>query len=192
VNLNPREKLIATIVGAILVLYVGYTWLLAPYLAQRQTLITAIDRANDRDRRESNLLANQPRVAAEWKKLTATTVQTQPAVGSGRINDALQDWARNSRLVMHALKPDRPVQEKDFQKIRFQVSAEGSSDAVSKFLLAVETTDLPLQIDDFRINARKEGVNDLAVELKVTTVVFSPAATTKPGQRPAPAKGDTL
>jgi hypothetical protein len=192
VNLSPREKIIAAVLGAIVVLFIGYTWLLAPYLSRRDVLNKAIQTQAARDSRETNLLNNRSRVAADWKKLTSTVVQTQPALATSRINDALQDWARNSRFTIHALKPDRPIQDKDFQKIRFQVSGEGSTSAVSTFLLAVETTDLPLQVDDLRINARKEGVNDLSIELKVTTIVFSPASTTKPGQRPAPAKGETL
>jgi hypothetical protein len=57
--------------------------------------------------------------------------------------------------------------------------------------MAIETTDLPLQINDLRLSSRKEGMNDLAVQLTVTTIVFSPAPTTKPAKA-AQAQGDAI
>jgi Tfp pilus assembly protein PilO len=192
VTLSKREKSIAAVVAGIVLLYIGYAFAVSPYIQKRDALSNAIEKAAAREKRDDDLLSNQPRVKSEWTKLTSTTLKTDAAQATSRVNDALQDWARSSRFTIQALKPERPVQQKDFQHIRFQVSGEGNSEQVARFLYTLETTDLPLKIDDLRINTRKEGVNYLAVELKVTTLVFSPSTTTRPGARTAAPKGDSL
>jgi hypothetical protein len=192
VTLTKREKTIALGTGGVLLAFVCVMFLILPYFDKRAKLNNDIARAAQQQKHDNDLLANVPRVDAQWKQLTARVLQTQPAQATGNAGDALNDWAKWARLNIQSLNPDHPVQKGDFLLVHFKLSAVGNTGSLTNFLWALETTDLPLQIDELGVTARKEGANDLNVQMGVTTAVFSPSTTTRPGSRQAPKGGDTL
>jgi hypothetical protein len=46
----------------------------------------------------------------------------------------------------------------------------GNMRAVARFLYLAETTTLPLRIRELQIGSRKEGTDDLSVQLKLSTL----------------------
>jgi hypothetical protein len=190
-NLSAREKIIALFTAIVVVFVVGYLFLIAPYLANRAQLAEDIKSTQSQYDDETKLLAAQPRVAADWKSLLAGNLKTIPAQASGKTQDALYDWARSARFNLQSVKPDRPRQDKDFQQIRFQASGAGTTASIYRFLAAIEKSDLPLKIEELRVNSRKDGTDDLNITLTLSALIFSPPA---PGARSAPTQpaGGTL
>jgi type IV secretory pathway TrbF-like protein len=191
-TLTHREKIIAACVGAVTLLYVGSSYVLMPYLAKRDGLSSAINKAKAQQKKDADLLANRNAVDSEWKKLTATAITTQPDVGINNVSNAFYDWERSSRIKIQSVKPGSPVQKGDFKQIQFQVTAFGSTIAVSSFLRILDTTALPVRIEKLRINPVKEGADYLNLTITVNTLVFAPPPTTKAAPRSAAPRGDTL
>ena len=59
-----------------------------------------------------------------------------------------------------------------------QAAGTGSMNAVSRFLWRVETAGIPLRVKEMQLGSRKEGADDLTVQLRLSTIYA-------PGARPA-------
>jgi hypothetical protein len=184
---TKREKTIAIAAAAALLSYLGYTYAVTPYLSLRNELQLSIKGTMDRYTQERKLLKNQAQVAADWKALLATNVRTTPADALSKTQDALFDWARSAGLNLQAVKPERPTQQGDFQLIHLTASGEGSESSVARWLWSIESSNLPLQIEEFRVTARKDGTDDLSLQVSMTAMVFSPPPPSRTAVKPKPA-----
>src|SRR3712207_7371087 len=59
----------------------------------------------------------------------------------------------------------------------FRATANGRMDSISEFLWRIETAEIPLRINDMQINARKEGSDDLQLQLGVSTLYLDRKST---------------
>jgi hypothetical protein len=85
---------------------------------------------------------------------------------------------------MQSLKPDRVARVGDFQQIRIQAAGTASTASFAGMLGDIESETIPMRVNDLRLAARKEGVDDLTFSMTVSTIVFSPAPEKKPVARP--------
>ena len=69
---------------------------------------------------------------------------------------------------------DRVARVGDFQQIRLQATGLCSTAAMAQLLYSIETAQIPMKINEFRLTSRKEGSDDLTFALSVSTIVFSP------------------
>jgi hypothetical protein len=173
-TMTKREKIIGITLGACLALLFIDRYLLTPFMEERDNIAvrtaTVVAKLNDANR----LLSNRHRVADAWKELIFSGLKSNNSVVESETQHALLDWAQAARVQLESLKPDRAVQVGDFQEIRFQVTGSGSVANLSQLLWSIETSNLPLQLGDMRLSARKEGTDDLGVQLSVTALVFAP------------------
>ncbi len=173
-KLKKREIFIGLILGLTLLLWLAYSLLLEPYLAERTRLHNALTSATKKLDQQDKLLANEKKVGTAWVAQTQRGVSNNAATTSSQTMAALFDWAQSSRIDMQALKPDRMTRVDDFQQIRFQGSCVGTMANLSRFLYLVETSSLPVKLEDVRINARREGSDDLMLQFSLVTIFFDP------------------
>ncbi len=172
-TLSVRERNIAVAAGAAVLGFLLYSFALTPYLdarAQLETDVAAQKKATDAADR---LLRNRPQVEKEWKALTESGLKQSPAEGDSQALHALQNWAQEARVDIQSLT-NRATRIGDFQELRFTVGGTGSTATIARFLWKVERADFPLHVNAFHVNARKDGTDDLEMQLTVSTIVFSP------------------
>jgi type II secretory pathway component PulM len=187
VTATKRERTIAIAAAVALLSYLGYSYVVSPYLDHRKDLQGGIKEAQAKAAQERKLLKEQPKVAAEWKALLATNLRTTPADASSKTWDALFDWARSASLNLQSIKPEHASQQGDFQQVRLQVSGTGSESSIARWLWSIESSNLPLQIDDLHLNTRKDGTDDLTVQVGLTALVFAPPPPKGLGAKARPA-----
>jgi len=191
VTATKREKWFAAGVGAVLLVYVGYTYVVSPYLQQRAQLMTDIKVAQDQYKAELRLLENRGKVATEWKALLAGTLQTTSSDAGSKTQDALYDWAGPAGFDLQGVGTPSALQVGDFQHAHMKVQGVGSESNVARWLWAIENSKYPLKIDDVLITPRKEGTDDLAVQVGLTALVFAPpAAKSRPDAARSAATGE--
>ena len=113
-------------------------------------------------------------------------LKSDAASAESAVLNALRDWAEESGLILSSLKPERSSKRGQLQEITFQAVCTGSMDGVSKFLWRVEDAALPIKISDLQLSARKEGSDDLTLQIRVAALCLAPLSA-KPSQT-APAK----
>ncbi len=169
-NLSKRETYIALMAAAAVALLVADLYVITPLLesgaalgAERQALL--------REMEDAQRLFEQRRLLnRKWEELTAGGLTDDPAQAESRLLHAVRDWAEEAGLTLSAVKPERKEKDGRVREISIQASGTGSMRAASRFLWHVETTDLPLRIRELQIGSRKEGTDELSVQLKASTL----------------------
>jgi len=94
-------------------------------------------------------------------------------------------------------EPQRIAQRDRTQIVRLRVTGTGSSSSFAKLLYKLETSAIPVKVDEFTLNTRSQGKDDLSVSLAVSTIWIRPPNADdakRPGLAPrrAPGSGEDL
>jgi len=185
VVLSRREKIIAATLGGVIALFAVDRYALTPYLDTRSRVVRETEVVTNDLEKADRLLANRRRVEEAWRELQETGLKTDQAAAESLTLHSLRDWAQNARVSVQTLKTDRAIRAGDFLQIRLQVSGTANVAALAQFLASMESAKFPLRINEFRANARKEGIDDLTFNMTVSTLAYSPDPEKKSANRPA-------
>ncbi len=185
-KLSKRETQLALVSAAAVVLLVLDHYLIRPILesgaaleAQQAQIVQKLEDAG-------RLFERRRLIAHRWEELSAAGLTSDPAEAESRVLHAMRDWAEQARLALSSLKPDRSQQGGTMREITVLASGTGSMEAVAQFLWRVETSALPLRIRELQLGARKEGADELSLQLKASTLYVAEG---EPSAEPAPAGG---
>lgn len=174
--LNRREQRMAILTGMVAAALLLDLLVVSPYLDRRQSL--ARDRADAATKLSDadDIFTRQRHLRPVWMDLQRGGLQSDGSSAESQSLNAILRWAQWSGVELAALKPERTTQEAGFQVISFHVTANGPMSAVSKLLWSVETPAIPVRVNDLQIAPRKEGTDDLSVQLSISTLCQPPAA----------------
>src|SRR3954465_7510660 len=142
--------------------------------AQSRQKVEELDRANA-------LFTNRARLNRKWIEMTGTSLQADGSTAESQIIRAVGDWARESGLNLSSVKPERAEKEKQFMKITFRANATGNMAAISRFMWRLQTSKVPVRVTDLSITTRRDGVDDLSLDVGISTLYLPPE----------PVKGET-
>jgi hypothetical protein len=189
VALSNRERYIGIGVGAVLGILVLDYMIIEPFLAHRknqQTLIANAKKTLD-DMDHSKQIHTH--LQAQWKRMVDGGMKTTPAEAFDQLDRAMHDWALQSGVVPGDSRrsPSGPekINKQMYQKSKVHFVGSGNLRAVSTMLWSIETTVLPVHIDDMVITSVREGEDNLKVEFDVSVMV--PLNDQAPAQPAAPA-----
>lgn len=175
-TLTRRERIIAIATAAAAALFAFDSFAWTPYMQQRQLLadqrITLTDQLNT----ASELFAKQRKLRPIWRDLQQGGLSNDPSTAESQALHAMVNWTQAAGLDLTALKPQRATQQGQFQVIGFRVVASGSMKSISRLLWSIESAGIPVRITDIQITPRKEGTDDLSLQLGVSTLSQAPNA----------------
>lgn len=173
-KLSNRERIIAIGVGAAIGLYVLDAVLLSPLFDRLNVASTAIDEGNAKLQAGTALQANRLNAQKRWVKLAGDSLKTDASAAEAQLLNRVSDYAGGAQLAVASLKPERSEKEKGFQRITIRASASGTMAQVSKFLYSLRTADFPVNVNDLRIVSRRDGTDDLSIDIGVSTIFIPP------------------
>jgi Tfp pilus assembly protein PilO len=182
--LSRRERLIIVVAATALAAAGLYYYVLTPLLDYRDALETQKQKALAELQRDTALLNHKREADPKWREMIAAGLKRDPAEAESQILHAVQDWSKETGLRLTSLKPERLPDKKSLQEISFQAVGTGSMNAVSRFLWRIETAKVPLRVKELQLGARKEGTDDLTLQLRLSTLYL-------PAQRPASSGTET-
>lgn len=173
-KLNHREKIIAIVVGGVVALYVVDQLFLTPMLDRLSRANRTIEdgrlAVNDADA----LRNNSVRAQRNWTSIAGDTLKRDASTAEQQLLNRIQDWAQSSNLSLTSLKPERNEKEKDFDRVTIRTSGNGSMSQIGRFLYALNESKVPVRVSDLQITSRKDGADDLAVQLGISTIYLQP------------------
>jgi hypothetical protein len=87
---------------------------------------------------------------------------------------AVQNWSQEAGLKITSLKPERLPDKRSLAEISFQATGTGNMNAVSRFLWRIETAKVPIRVKELQVGSRKEGADDLTLQLRFSTLYQAP------------------
>ena len=167
--LSAKEKKYAIVTGAVLSAALVYNYAIDPLFArynkindEKQTQITIAD--NNR-----KLMHLQRDLKPAWQEMSQNLTNNDSEAMSQASRDVLR-WGQSAGVYVSAIKPDRTTTENKFVVSSFHVTATGRLAAVSRFVWTLESAPVPMRVHEVQLKPRKEGTDDLEVQLSVSTL----------------------
>ena len=98
------------------------------------------------------------------------SLKRDPAEAESQILHALGNWSEQTGLNLSALRPERSTEKTDMPEITFHISGSGSMDSISQFVWCLETAEIPIKVKVLNLGSRKEGTDDLSLQLRFSTL----------------------
>jgi hypothetical protein len=183
-DLSKRETYIGVAAVVAVAVLAADRLVITPVLDAKEALEVERDRLVLQMEEASRLFERRRLMARKWRELTAGGLTDDPAEAESRLFHATHDWAEDVGLTLSAQRPERTDQDGRVHQIKFMTSGSGRMEAVARLLWRMETTELPLRISEVQIGSRRDGADDLSLQLMASTLYLEPEAT-------APAQEET-
>ena len=166
---SPRERYIVAATAAVLALLAVDRFAVEPLLNQRAAIDAQKAALAGELSRAQDLVSLSSQNMPMWNAMRAG-LQAGPAEAESQILHAIGDWAEDSRLTLSLLKPERLTGKTRLPQIAFQAAGTGSMEAVTRFFWRLETATIPIKVTELQLASRKEGTDDMSVQLRISTV----------------------
>ncbi len=182
---SKRERVMmiaaAVVVGALVL----DMFVLSPVLAWREELSQEHAALSHKLQEAQMLVDNHPQMQRRWREMVAAGLGDNAAAAEATVYRAVGEWARESGLQLQSIVPERVQEDESLQQVTLRATATGPMRAVARFLEKVEAAEFPLRVTQLQLGARREGVDDLTVQLQLSTLVRqSPQPDSPGGDRP--------
>ncbi len=179
-SLSKRERSIAIAVIVVVAAVIVYQFLLVPYLKERQTVADNRAHVSEQLADAERLFKRQEGLKKVWMEIKSGGLKSSRGQAESQAQQAVLEWAKSAGVNVASLKPERDVTQNQFQVISFHVTGYGSMQSISTLLWSLETATIPVRVNDLQITPRKEGTDDLTLQISVSTLCLPPDSTNKP------------
>ncbi len=181
--LSKRERIVVVLTLAALSILVLDRYVLSPFLASYSAAGARREKLWVELRQAENLLARRRRIDPRWREMLSGSLKRDPAEAESQMFHALLDWSEQAGLKL-SLRPERSAEKTDLREITFHITTDGSMKSVLQFLWRLKTADIPTKLESVRLRSRKDGIDDLELQLRVSTLYLAaPSASPQAGDR---------
>ena len=208
--LNDREKIVAWVVGG-LVGAAGLYFLADSFYFGR--VKTLEDRRIKEEKANQEALDTIRKAHQSYDRWTAINLPTRSDIVETPARNRIFDIAQlNGFQISNFNNTNARVMPKqaDFKEVEINASMDTTTSRLGRFLLTFEAqrdlaTPLAMRLEDLSISSKKDGQDDLHVEMKIRALIYDPkdtklvsikppalptgAGSAEPGTRPAVAAG---
>jgi hypothetical protein len=128
----------------------------------------------------------------KWAEMTAGALKRDASTTESQLIDSIGQWAQDARMSV-SYKPERTEKQKDFVKVTYRATCNGSMSQLRTSLLHVQRATIPIRITDLQVSSRPEGTDALQISMGISTVYLAPETDKgdKPGSTRSPAAAAT-
>ena len=168
--LSRRERTITGATIAVIGLFALDHWALSPLLEASDVVGTKAEVCRAQLEKANQLFSRGKALGRRWGAMGKGVTKDDLPAAESQLLHSVRDWAQESGLVLSSVKPEQVRDEKQFKRILFRATGTGPMKAVSKFLWHVQTGNIPVRIADMELSSRKEGADDLAIQIGLSTL----------------------
>ena len=174
---SSRERYVGMAVAAAVAVFALDRYLLSPYLASVEKLERDQQQVTADLEQDDLLFRRQRELRQVWSQMrTSGALVFDTSEAELQLATALSGWAEQTGVRVDEKRGEQPVREGDFYRIGYRFVGGGSTAAVSKFLWLVETSRLPIRVNDLTLNPRRENTDDVTIRMTVSTLSTLPTA----------------
>jgi hypothetical protein len=190
-TMSQRERFVGTIAAVVIGLVVLYQFVIEPQLSHIADLNGQIDTASTDMERAEQLFTSSRSATKKLAAMAGSGLRRTDAAAESELFNQARQWAQEAGIAGWGIKRERTEKERDFNKITFRANGTGGMGQIGRFLYRLQTAKIPVRVADMTISSRKDGTDDLAIVLSISTIYLAPD-TEKSPPRPAgasPANG---
>jgi hypothetical protein len=170
VVLSKRERAIATAAVIALAVLLLDRFVLTPVRERRSAMAVETEALLNDFERTSTLFERRRRLWPKWREMLDSGLASDLAEAESRVLHALRDWSQQAGLTLSSLRPERVSPQGELREITFQASGTGRLSAVTEFLRLLEYSSLPVRATELQIGSRREGADELSLQLRISAL----------------------
>ena len=167
--MSSRERYITLAVLVAAGLFAIDQLMLSPYLERRKTLAEEMTQ-RDQSLNDAQQVLGRERQLRSIIKGMGTSLRADSSTVEGQLLHLLYEWQQQAGVAGASFQRVHAIEAHGFTHLKFQISAGGSMPAIAMLVYRVETAPIPLRVDDLHITPKKEGGDDLQVQLVISTL----------------------
>ena len=169
--ISNREHVILAIAAMLVGVFVLDRLVLTPAWQWRQELADRrVVMAHDVSAAAA-LIKNHALFERHWSSMTREGLSSTISDTEGIAYHAVRDWAHASGLNLLAINPERVNDDSTLPIVVFRATGTGPMRAVAAFLKKLDETSIALRIEQLQIISRRDGQDDLTLELRLSTIL---------------------
>jgi type II secretory pathway component PulM len=172
--LNKRERYVFLGTACLVVLLGADRLLVKPLLKGRTASQQVLEDRQKQLADDQALLAGRTGQLARWKAMQPSFLANR-AEAENQILHTVSNAAKESGLTMTSVHPGG-TETGRMPQYSFQAVGTGSMAHISRFLWNLQMVQVPLRITELQLSSRKDGTDDLAVEVRFSTLCRSGTA----------------
>jgi hypothetical protein len=188
-SMSQRERFIGTIAAVVIGALILYQFIIEPQITRISELDGQIATASTDIERAEQLFTASRSASKKLNTMAGSGLRRSDATAESELRNNTRQWAQEAGLAGWGIKRERNEKEKDFTKITFRAQGTGGMAQIGRFLYHLQTAKIPIRVADMTINSRKDGTDDLAIVLSISTIYLDPETDKSqqraPGQSPA-------
>ncbi|MDB5172411.1 MAG: hypothetical protein JWO87_873 [Phycisphaerales bacterium] len=173
---SKREQQLGIIVGVAVALAAGYYFVVKPYTDRLATVSGQQKDTEEKLKAARTLFEQRIELRTQFKKMVAGGLKSDRSEADSQVQHALRDWSQECGLRTLSVKPERETTERNFLALSFHLTGSGSQASIAKLIWAIETAPMPMRVDEVQLSPQKEGMDDLQLQLTVSTLCLNPEA----------------
>lgn len=119
------------------------------------------------------LIDRQDTLQSRWKQIAAEALPADAPTAENEVLNAVNGWASDSRFNVTSLKPRWIEDENLGRRLEVRVSGTGNLESVSRFIYALETSNLPLRLEDVSLSARDDSGREIGLDARFSGLTSS-------------------
>ena len=181
--MSTRERYISIAVLVAASAFAIDRLLLTPYLERRKALAEEIAN-HDRSLEDAQQVLQRERQLRLIIRAMGGSLRADASAVEGQLLHLLHEWQQQAGVGGASFQRVHALEAHGFTHLKFQISAAGSMPAVAMLVYRIETAPIPLRVDDLHVTPKREGGEELQVQLVVSTLGRTSAA--PPEREPPP------
>ena len=178
--LSQRERFIAIALGGVLLLVVLWEVVFSPLDDWSKQINTDKELAIKQQSDDQRLFADQKRLTKVWDEMQKGGLMDNPSDAQTQLHQAVTDWAVQSGVNVSNQTTETPVAVGDsksgFVQAGIKVVGFGTTSGIAKLVYQIEVAKIPARVHQVTISSKKEGADDLQVDMNLTTLCVVPVA----------------
>lgn len=168
--MSQRERWIGIVAGVVVGLLLLDQVVLSPLLARLSEASERVDQHQRELAQADQLFQNRLRAQRKWRDMAGVALLRDAPGAESQVLNRVREWAATNGLTLTSLKPERSEKEREFHRITIRATATGTMAQTAGFLHAVQTSGIPIRVADIQIASRREGIDDLSLQMGLATI----------------------
>ncbi len=168
--LSKREKLIAIVTAVGLAIPMMDRLALRPFQAYRESLKQQAADLEVQVNSAELTLRRRAALQNTWRDILDTGIVSTEGEAERMLLNALQRWSQDSKFALATRRPDQVIREGDLRETVIIATGTGNMRSLARFVFLIETSDLPVRVRDLQLTARRDGVDDLSMQMRVSGI----------------------
>jgi hypothetical protein len=174
VVVSKRERYILIATVAVVGLLILDWFIVGPLLARKKALDVAIEEVREKQHRGDRIMASARRATPAWNQMVQDRLKKDASEAESQVLHSVRDWAQDAGMSLSSMKPERTEKDKEFVRTSFRATGVGGMAQISRFLWNLQSSDIPIRITDLQIVSRKDGTDELSLQLGMSTTWLAP------------------